>query len=111
MADANTALIAATAILIFLYIKKATLSNQLSFNVERSRDAMVEGRPSRAVKTYADITHEWPDPGNVKSRADSSFNPVEKNESGPFGIPRQIRREPGTEVYLPTFGIGFGKNI
>lgn len=87
---------------IAYFIYEAYNQTQESFAKEVVRNAML-ARPNVLTKGYSELANEAVDPGNFRSYA-HVHEPVEQYETGPWGVPREVRTQPKTSYWLPTFG-------
>lgn len=94
----------ASAALVF-FISKAMRNNQDSFGKESFRDNFLSKDNVKACG-YDSLANAAVDPGTVTSNT-RCHAPAVCHEEGPFGVPRQMRRERGTCVDIPTFGNHF----
>lgn len=98
----NTVLFAGAAAMLFYFGSRAYRNSQESFEKAAYR-AMTLNRNNIKFKEVETLADAASDNMNVRSNA-NRHNPVIKNEVGPFGIPREIRREPKTDVDIHSFG-------
>lgn len=75
---------------------------------ETQGSLVAEGLLKKKINTvmdgWADTANEQIDPTTI--RADPTSHPVIYSETGPFGIPREIRSDNGSNFTFPTFGDG-----
>lgn len=93
--------------ILYYYYRKAYNYTQESFMKEATRNQYLS-RENQKTKGYEELANEAVDPGTTTYS--EKHAPVQKEEVGPFGVKRQMRKEPGTDFWVPTFGRSFFEN-
>lgn len=101
MAEFITFPAVAVAAAIAWFGKSAWENTQMSLSMESS---LLDRHSRGTYKSTGEISDMQIDPNNTRFQ---DFNPVVRDEEGPFGVRRQVRVYRGTNVEVPVTDLGF----